>query len=248
MPDIATSSRPHSAPGGRPLALISLAFILAAPTTASAQDHEDFGIWAGTTITGKLPRALNDSSGSWRLWLDVQIRFGDDASTFAQGIIRPGVGYALSKSWTVWLGYAWVNTEPPYATVTTTEQRIWEQASWAGTAGSARISSRTRLEERFVSTGSETGWRLRELFKGTQPLGAAKIWAVVAYDEFFYNLNSTNYGATAGPDRNRFFIGPGYAASASVFIELGYLNQYTYRNNAPDKLDNVLALQVLWNF
>ena len=210
--------------------------------------NEDFGIWLGTTATGKLPASLNDSSGSWRLWMDVQVRFGDDASQFSQGVLRPGVGYALSPSWTVWLGYAYVVTDQPYSTARTTEQRIWEQASWGSSIGRAQLSSRTRLEERFVSTGSQTGWRLRELAKVTQSLGSSSRWFAVVWDEYFVNLNSTNYGVTAGSDRNRFFIGPGWRASASVIIELGYLNQYTFRNNGPDKKDNVLATNLFWNF
>jgi hypothetical protein len=207
---------------------------------------EDFGVWLGAFVNGKLPPALNDTSGHWRAWLDVQVRFADDASRFSQGILRPGVGYALSRTWTVWLGYAYVRTEPPYALTSTSEQRIWEQASWSDRIGRTRLSSRTRLEERLVSTGSQTGWRLRELLKLSVPLGS--IWSAVLYDEYFYNLNSTNYGATAGPDRNRFFIGPGVTISPQVSIEAGYLRQYAFGTNSPDKRDDILAVSVFWNY
>jgi hypothetical protein len=208
--------------------------------------NEDFGIWVGGFVNGKLPPSLNDSAGRWRVWLDVQIRYGDDASTFAQGIFRPGVGYSLSRAWTVWLGYAYNRTEPPYASTSTYENRIWEQATWSDLIGKSRLSSRTRLEQRFVSTGSETGWRLREFLKLSVPIKG--IWSAVVSDEYFYNLNSTNYGATAGSDRNRFFIGPGVKISPTVTIEAGYLHQYTFRNNAPDKTDNILAVSVFWNY
>jgi hypothetical protein len=225
---------------------LACALLLLAPALRARAQNEDFGIWVGGFVNGKLPPALNDTSGSWRLWLDVQLRFGDDASTFAQGIIRPGVGYSLSRAWTVWLGYAYIRTEPPYASTSTYESRLWEQATWSGRVGGSRLSSRTRLEERFVSTGSQTGWRLREFVKLIVPI--ASRWSGVVSDEFFYNLNSTNYGATAGPDRNRFFIGPGVSVSPTVTIEFGYLHQYTFRNNAPDKIDNVLAASVFWNY
>jgi hypothetical protein len=33
-----------------------------------------------------------------------------------------------------------------------------------------------------------------------------------------------------------------------VTIEAGYLHQYVFRNNAPDKTDNVLAVSVFWNY
>jgi hypothetical protein len=237
-----------STTGGVGLALVLALAQVGLPRVAGAQTNEDFGIWGGATVTGPLPRPLNDSAGRWRLWTDVQLRFGDNASRFSQGVVRPGIGYTLGSGWTVWLGYAYIRTEPPYATSTTTEQRIWEQASWGGAVGTTRLSSRTRLEQRFVSTGSQTGWRLRELVKVSQPLGAKSIWSAVVYDEFFLNLNSTNFGATQGPDRNRFFVGPGVSLSRAVVVEVGYLNQYTYRNNGPDKNDNVLAVNLFWNY
>lgn len=226
------------------LALCAIVMFVLAPR-AHAQ-NEDFGIWLGGFANGKLPAAINNSVGSWRLWLDVQLRFGDDASKFSQGIIRPGLGYSLSRAWTVWLGYAWIQTDPPYAGSTTYEKRLWEQASWARAFGTTRLSSRTRLEQRFLNSGSETGLRLREMAKVVQPLGS--IWSAVLYDEYFYNLNSTNYGATAGSDRNRLFIGPGIAASKSVTVEIGYLHQYIFGTNGPDKTDNILAASVFWNF
>jgi len=222
--------------------------LFALPDRVSAQQTEDSGIWLGGFANGKLPPSLNSEQGSWRLWMDVQIRFGDDASRFSQGVLRPGIGYALGRGWTIWAGYAYIRTEPPYATSTTTEQRIWEQASWSGGIGATALSSRTRLEQRFVSTGSETGWRLREFVKVTRPLFAKSIWSAVVSDEYFVNLNATDYGATAGADRNRFFVGPGLRVSRAVSVEIGYLNQYTFRSNGPDKNDHLLATNLFWSF
>jgi hypothetical protein len=224
------------------LALISLA------ARADAQKLEDVGAWLGATATGKLPPSLNNERGSWRLSTDIQMRFGDNASRFSQGVLRSGVGYAARRGWTFWAGYAYIRTEAPYATVLTTEHRIWEQASWSGEVRSAALSSRTRLEQRFVSTGRETGWRLREQVKAVRPLGSQSIWSLVASDEYGWNLNSTDYGATAGPDRNRVFIGTGVKLSRTILIEVGYLNQYTFGTNGPDKNDHVFATNAFWSF
>jgi hypothetical protein len=221
--------------------------LLARPAEARAQ-VEDVGIWMGAFANGALPPRLNNTQHAWRLWTDVQVRIGDDASRFSQGILRPGIGYVLGGGWTIWAGYAYIKTEPPYATATTTEQRIWEQASWGGAVGRTALSSRTRLEQRFVSTGVETGWRLRELVKVTQPWGSASIWSAVVYDEYFVNLNSTDFGATAGSDRNRFFIGPGIKLSNAAVVEVGYLNQYTFGTNGPDKNDHVFSASLFWSF
>jgi len=224
------------------LALLSLA------DRVHAQDSEDFGIWLGVFGNGKLPSSLNDDRGSWRLWTDVQLRFGDDASRFSQGVLRPGIGYAVGRGWTVWGGYAYIRTDPPYSTSTTNEQRIWEQASWSGAIGTTTVSSRTRMEQRFVSTGSDTGWRLREFVKVARPLSTRKVWSAVISDEIFLNLNSTNFGASAGTDRNRFFVGPGVVLNKALVLEIGYLNQYTFRSNGPDKNDHLFATNLFWSF
>jgi Protein of unknown function (DUF2490) len=104
------------------------------------------------------------------------------------------------------------------------------------------------MEQRFVSTGSETGWRLREFVKVTQPVGSRRIWSAVVSDEYFLNVNSADFGATAGPDRNRFFVGPSVSLRKGVFVEIGYLNQYTFRSNGPDKNDHLLATNLFWSF
>lgn len=222
--------------------------LLALASPVRAQTDEDSGVWLGGFVNGKLPASLNNDAGSWRLWMDVHARFGDDASQFSQGVLRPGIGYALGRSFSIWGGYGYIRTDAPYATTPTTEHRIWEQVIWSRAIGPTALSSRTRFEQRFVSTGTDVGWRLREFVKVARPLGATKIWSAVVSDEFFVNMNDTNFGATAGPDRNRFFIGPGAKLSQSLAVEIGYLNQYTFRANGPDKNDHVFATNVFWSF
>jgi hypothetical protein len=104
------------------------------------------------------------------------------------------------------------------------------------------------MEQRFVSTGSDTGWRLREFVKVARPLSTRKVWSAVISDEIFLNLNSTNFGASAGTDRNRFFVGPGVILNKALALEIGYLNQYTFRSNGPDKNDHLFATNLFWSF
>jgi Protein of unknown function (DUF2490) len=210
--------------------------------------YEDSGLWLGGFATGKLPPPLNNAKGSWRLWTDGQLRFGDDFGRFSQGLVRPGVGYALNDAWSVWAGYTYVRTDQPYARTPTNEQRIWEQVSWQRKAGGTDLSSRTRLEQRFSSAGSGTGWRLREMGKLMHPLGQSSIWLIAMYDEIFINLNSPNFGPKSGVDRNRAFLGPGINLGKPLRLELGYLNQYTFNNNGPDRVDHILSISAFWNF
>jgi len=225
-----------------------LGFVLVFFFASAKAQSVDSGLWLGVFVTGKLPAPLNDAKGSWRLWVDGQSRFGDDFGRFSQGLVRPGVGYTLNNAWSVWAGYAYIRTEQPYARTPSNEQRIWEQVSWQGTAGRADLSSRTRLEQRFHSAGSDTGWRLREMGKLMHPLGLNGPWLIAVYDEIFINLNSTNFGAKSGADRNRVFVGPGIHVGRPLRIELGYLNQYTFNNNGPDRVDNLLSISAFWNF
>ena len=73
-------------------------------------------------------------------------------------------------------------------------------------------------------------------------------WGLVVFDEYFLNVNSTDFGAIAGPDRNRFFVGPSVRLANQVSMEVGYLNQYTFRANGPDKNDHLLAANLFWRF
>jgi hypothetical protein len=234
-----------------PVLLACSAALPGAATTAYAAD-EDFGAWFAVSATGKLPEELNNEQGSWRLWLDGALRFGDDASRFSQGILRGGAGYVLNSTWTAWGGVAYIRTEPPYASPSTDERRIWEQVSWNGAVNRLKLSSRTRLEQRFFSGGIDTGWRLRELAKFTRPLDTTDTWSLVLSDELFANLNTAkltpNSTATAGLDRNRFFVGPGWNVSNRLRTEFGYLNQYIFRYSGPDKIDHILSANFAINF
>jgi hypothetical protein len=226
---------------------LSIAVLLIFAPTLQAQ-YVDSGTWFGGYATGKLPRSMNNANGSWRVWMDGQLRFGDDSSRFSQGLVRPGIGYSLNKAWSLWAGYAYVRTDQPYALKPSTENRIWEQVNWQHLVGSTDLSSRTRLEQRFNSAGTGTGVRLREMGKLIQPLGAKKIWLVAMSDEMFVNLNSTNFGARSGADRNRAFIGPGINLGRTIRTEVGYMNQYIFNNNGPDRVDNIFSVNAFWNF
>jgi hypothetical protein len=203
----------------RALILLACSIVMSSVAPAAGLADDDFGAWFAVFANGKLPEPLNDGRGSWRLWLDGALRFGDDASRFSQGLVRAGAGYRLSNAWTAWAGYAYIRTEPPYAATATTEQRIWEQVIWNGAIGRLKLSSRTRLEQRFFSGGIETGWRLREFIKVTQPLDSRDAWSLVVSDEVFVNVNNAKLTPTltamAGWDRNRFFFGPGLNLSSS---------------------------------
>jgi hypothetical protein len=67
------------------LSAINVAFIAVILAFALQLDAQfvDSGIWLGGSVTRKLPSWMNDAKGSWRVWMDGQLRFGDDSSGFS---------------------------------------------------------------------------------------------------------------------------------------------------------------------
>lgn len=212
---------------------------------AHAEAVDDTGVWLALFADGDIESQHSDR---WKWWFDGHLRFFDDADGFGQSLVRPGVGYQLGESATLWAGYAWIHTSPE-ATPAFDEHRIWQQATWSNEGCGSSLSYRSRLEQRFVETGSDTGWRFRQLFAARRPLALAPRLTLVAWDEIFMNLNDTDWGAVDGFDQNRAFAGLGFKADprSPVRIEAGYLNQYVHRSTAADASNHLLSINLFWS-
>ncbi|MFO1123850.1 MAG: DUF2490 domain-containing protein [Methylocystis sp.] len=200
----------------------SLLGILASALPAAAVD-EDFRIWENVTAIAKLG-SIDPGLEKWRLWLESQGRFRDDGATADQALGRTGVGYALSDKASVWLGYAHVATFPQNAK-TQHENRIWQQLLLTDKASFGDLTSRTRLEQRFIQNVNPVEWRLRQFVRFSRPLWENSPLSVVLWDEVFVRLNSTTPAARFGFDQNRGFAGLGYTFSEKARVEIGYMNQ-----------------------
>ena len=97
----------------------------------------------------------NESSHRLRWWLDAQLRHQGDDSGFEQFIARPGLGYAVTERATLWAGYAWIATERDAGR--SDEHRLWQQLTWSERYQTVSVLLRTRLEQRFVEDGDDTG-------------------------------------------------------------------------------------------
>jgi len=225
-----------------PFLIAASANVLAAPTV------EDFQSWDALMAQGSFA-PLNQVLKNWRWWFEGQARFYADADKFGQGMIRPGLGYALTPTASVWLGYAWLPTHP-VGKAAFDEHRIWQQFSWSLPTDLGTLSTRSRLEQRFTDTGSQTGWRFRQLVKFVYPLHFEPRLSLVAFDEFFVNLNNTDWNAHAGFDQNRAFAGLGWNFDAGKHYraEVGYLNQYIQAERAADKMNHVLSATLFVNY
>lgn len=210
------------------------------PVPATAVPFQDFQVWTSITATGSLVR-ISPGMERFHYWFETQGRFGNDATTLSQGIIRPGLGYALSPHASVWVGYAYVPTMEPFASTDRNEQRVWEQVVWSIGTELGTLNTRSRLEQRFRPPGSDVGWRFREQLKLSWPLPDAPAFSIVVSDEIFINLNRPNW-TTEGFNQNRFFVGFAYFSAQHLKTEIGYMNQFENKDGAPNELHHIVAL------
>lgn len=221
-----------------PLTLLGLT--LSSPLAAST--IEDFHTWGDAIVTGDLGR-FNPALKNVKYMVEGLGRFGNDSSRLSLGMVRAGLGYGLTENTSVWLGYAFITYDEPFARNPFDEHRIWQDFRWSHKFAYATLSTRSRLEQRFMDTGSETGWRFRQRVKTSIPFAFAPDYSLVGYEEYFANINQTNYGADDGFDQNRLFAGLGYQFNKQTNTEIGYLNNYL-RRNGPDRMYHYLAVNV----
>ncbi|MEQ8661458.1 MAG: DUF2490 domain-containing protein [Gammaproteobacteria bacterium] len=225
-------------------ALLALATGAALP--ASADTAEDFHTWGAVIATGPLGGAASRA----RFWAEGQGRFEDDSSRRFQGFLRVAGGWLVAPRTVLWAGYGYFNNDAAGVPEDTVEHRIWQQLTWApaqALAGFA-LSSRTRLEQRQVESADDVGWRARQLFKLTRPLGAAGRVYLSLWDELFVNIDDADWGAAAGFDQNRVFAGLGAHLAPRLRGEVGYMNQYVRRAGREDASNHVLSLTLFLDF
>ena len=186
-------------------------------------------------------------SGPLLASLELSIRAEDRNTRGATTLIRPAIGYQVSKKLTLWIGYVRVDTRPQGRS-DVAENRYFQQASWnLGTMGPAAISARTRLEQRTVEGARDTGWRLRQQIRVSLPLRKDGP-AIVMSSEPFVGLNATDFGAVAGLDQWRNFMGVNVPAARNLSVEVGYLNRYIRRPAARDRIDHIIPVTLALRF
>lgn len=232
----------------RTWALTSLFFALSIASPTRAELEHQGGGWLIAGGSGSL-EAVSPKLSRLRWWFDFQARFFENTDGLGQTIVRPGLGWSLTENTSVWIGYGWIRDYPPGRSAID-ENRIWQQFLWNGTAGQSSLQSRTRLEQRFVQTGSDVGWRLRQLVKVVYPLLASGRLRFAAYDEVFIALNSTDWGADAGFDQNRLFLGFNVPLDAArrIHAEFGYLNRYVELASGPGRMDHLGVVSLLFSY
>lgn len=213
-----------------------------------AQTVDDEGIWLAFFGQGNIRQQANtcDPCHSHQLkwWFDGHARFLDDAGGFNQSIVRPGIGLSLGKNSAVWAGYGWIKTSPLTGT-DFDEHRVWQQWTWSQSCEPITFALRSRLEQRFLETGDDTGWRFRQLFRTQYALPTCTPVTLVGWDELFIHLNDTDWGAESGFNQNRVFVGFGLKRDPSSRwrTEIGYLNQsINVTGGGNDRSNHILSI------
>lgn len=200
------------------------ACLLPAATVSPAHAQEDFRIWeniTGIVNLGSVDKRLD----KWRWWVEGQGRFRDSGRAADQGLARTGLGYQLTEKASIWLGFAYVGTYPQ-GRKNFDEYRIWQQLLLTDKTSFGDLTSRTRLEQRFIEDINPVEWRFREFVRFSRPIYEGSPISLVLWDEVFVRLNSTNAQNRFGFDQNRGFAGLGYTFSKQVRVEVGYMNQF----------------------
>lgn len=224
----------------------AMLMVLLATNVSRAQTVDDEGIWSAFFGQGDLYES-DPSEQKLKWWFDGHARFLDDADGFNQSIVRPGLGWTLNKKATLWAGYAWIRTSPLSGS-DFDENRLWQQLTYTERCEPFTFGLRSRLEQRFLETGDETGWRFRQFFSMRHDLPKCEHIKLVAWDELFVNLNDTDFGARSGLDQNRLFVGLGFQhdPNSDLRTEVGYLNQTINTPSTVNRSHHILSINVYW--
>jgi hypothetical protein len=200
----------------------------------AAKGQTQFMGWAATFQNYK----VNDRFG---LYFDAQWRSTAQLQQMNALLLRPGVNFYLSPSFTFTTGYAFIPQQRMSNGVTgyLPEHRVWEQLVFAHKIKSHRkpvaaITHRLRLEQRFiprhhaegnmlVRDGHRTAGRLRYFARGVVPLGSNPgkgMFAAVQNELFFHTADGGSF------DQNRAYVAAGYRVCPQLDLEMGYMNQY----------------------
>ena len=158
-------------------------------------------------------------------------------------------GYELPGKVTVSAGYV---HDPQYVAgeFTVMERRIREQIAIDdfATVGSARLSGRLRMEQRWRDGVAGTGWRARPYLKLSVPLGGKADPTLNVSEEAFINLNNTSFQSKNGLDRLRTAVSLSLPLTSALKLEAGYLNQHRFVSGGPDTDDHALTVSAGFSF
>ncbi len=219
----------------RALALIPALLFSSVAAAAEFRSTEDMQYWTPTFI--HLPRR-----GRLSALLEINPRVRGDLGRLNHLLIRPWLGWSVSKGVVAHAGYAWVRND---LGAVSQEHRIWQQGTFLKTVMGSTLLGRARLEERWLEGARGLSWRGRIMGRVERPIGNGP-WFLVGSDELFLHLPSAPGGPAEGFDQNRLFLGVGRMRSGRPKAEFGYQHWRLNRPSGPDSIFHVLVLTTHW--
>lgn len=205
-------------------------------SVSMAKSQAQFMGWGATFMNYK----INDKFG---LYFDGQYRSTNQMQQMNQLLLRPGINFYLSPSFTATAGYAIIPQQRVTRGVTgyLPEHRVWEQLVFTHKVTHhhkpvASVSHRLRLEQRsiplyhaagnsLVKDGNRTAGRVRYFTRGVVPLSGRSDkgpFAALQNEIFFHMADGGSF------DQNRAYVAAGYRLSPQFDLEMGYMNQYIF--------------------
>jgi hypothetical protein len=215
--------------------ILFLTFLLLAPAPALAQ-QTDRQLWLQTNGSAELGE--HD-----KVTLEAIGRFSDRAEGFSHA--EAGLLYTRTLAGGIELSFGYRHVEDwNQGVALPNEERLRQMVLVPLGAG---FNARFRLEQRFNSTGSEVGVRLRPRIGYETPLGSGGFKLFVT-QEHFLNLNTTGWGQRGGYERMRNAAGISIPLGGKLRGEIGYLNQYRFgRDGRRDQMDHAATFTLSFN-
>ncbi len=193
--------------------------------------------WYGYYITA-------DFGKKWFLTMEVENRQFIKPSAQNMFLMRPHLHYKVHKHWDVGLGYAYflVSTQNPLAkksSLTTPEQRLFQEANNNHTWGRFTLSHRFRVEERWVhkTIGQQLAEGYNFNFRFRYRIGLDVLLYQTNEKQHKLKLRINNEIMVNIPtkvvknifDQNRVYAGINYQPPGPISFEVGYLHWYQER-------------------
>ena len=206
-----------------PIPLLRIALACIGSVIATSASAQAVQYWPRITVSGPVADGVLATG-------ELNGRAADDSHT-SQLVMRFMLGHPIGSHINGWIGWAHSESYLPDAPVRH-ENNFLEQLNWdIGKVGPMRLSTRTRLEQRFISNTAGTSWRWRQMVRVAFPLGNKRAPSLAIWAEPFIALNETS-AQRRTLDQLRIFAGISVPVSPHVDVELGYLNQRIYRAGA----------------
>ncbi len=217
------------------LLLISI-FFLPTNKAYSLESYDKY--WSVATITGSFPEHHRV-----KYYFEPQLRLIDNPYVFNQLFLFAGLGYQVKSNVTFFMGPG-LNVIKNNEGKIIEERRLWQQLNWlVFNTPTFNLNSRSRLEERALSSSSQLSARVRERLWLRVPIKGFERYSFSCFDEVFFNLNSPAWVPPTFFEQNRAFIGIATTFKKTTLIDVGYLNQYINTR----ELNNVFLLSFTIN-